>query len=299
MPTITKHPESLDEIQQTIQDWFGYFREDKPPLTFSRRPGDSNLLCFISHQADLKLKVGERWLLFELKDTPLELNLDGFIVSTIVESNQFCLYIKPDPEPEHRFLCSALRDIAKTKHPAFQSRILRAYHELEASLPGTVLEQAAGAPTDFLVALEALTSAPAISQIEDDSLLAAKMRGLKRKMQMVQIAGGVLSSEQVAQMLGISRQAVDKRRSSNQLLALTQGRRGYGYPSFQVQDGKTINGLEEVLTQLRALDPWMQMVFFTSANERLGGKTPIESLQEGLIKEVKAVASGYGEQGAL
>jgi hypothetical protein len=43
----------------------------------------------------------------------------------------------------------------------------------------------------------------------------------------------------------------------------------------------------------------MQMVFFTSPNERLGGKTPIESLQKGLVEEVTRAASGYGEQGAL
>lgn len=299
MIAITKHPETLDQIQQTIQDWLGYSSEHEPPLTFSQRPEVSILICFISHEPDLKLKVGERWLLFEMKGTPLELNLDRFIVHTVIEDNKFCLYFSPDPQPEHRFLCSALQDIAETKHPAFQSRILRTFIELEESLPQGVLEQATGAPTDFLVALEALTSAPAISQIEDDALLAAKMRGLRRKMQMLQTAGGVLSSEQVAQVLGISRQAVDKRRSSNQLLALTQGRRGYSYPSFQFHEGMAINGLEEVLSQLKALDPWMQLVFFTSANERLGGKTPIESLQAGLMEEVKAVANGYGEQGAL
>ena len=116
---------------------------------------------------------------------------------------------------------------------------------------------------------------------------------------MLEISGGTLSSEQVAEVLGISRQAVDKRRSSHQLLALTQGRRGYSYPSFQFEDGKTITGLEDVLAELKALDPWMQMVFFTSPNERLDGKTPIETLQNGLLEEVTSAAGGYGEQGAL
>src|SRR5260370_17530275 len=133
----------------------------------------------------------------------------------------------------------------------------------------------------------------------DDSFVAGKDRGIKRKKQMLEASGGALTSEQVAEVLGISRQAVDKRRSSNQLLALTQGRRGYSYPSFQFDDGKTLKGLEEVLAELSALDPWMQMVFFTNPHERLGGKTPIESLQKGLVEEVKNAAKGYGEQGAL
>jgi hypothetical protein len=79
---------------------------------------------------------------------------------------------------------------------------------------------------------------------------------------------------------------------------LTQGKRGYSYPSFQFEDGKTITGLEKVLGELKDLDPWMQMVFFTAPNERLGGKTPLEKLRKDLVSDVMAAASGYGEQGA-
>jgi hypothetical protein len=43
----------------------------------------------------------------------------------------------------------------------------------------------------------------------------------------------------------------------------------------------------------------MQLNFFTSPNERLGGKTPIEALRQGSSSEVAKVASVYGEQGAL
>ena len=135
--------------------------------------------------------------------------------------------------------------------------------------------------------------------IAEDSFIAAKFRGLKRKQQMLETAGGALTSEQTARVLGISRQAVDKRRASNQLLALTQGKRGYSYPSFQFEDGKTITGLEEILAELRELDPWMQMVFFASPNERLDDKTPLEGLEKGLVSEVKAAATGFGEQGAV
>jgi hypothetical protein len=150
-----------------------------------------------------------------------------------------------------------------------------------------------------MVAVEALSSAPETTQlVADDPFIAAKFRGLKRKQQMLEAAGGALTSEQVAEVLGISRQAVDKRRAAAQLLALTQGRRGYSYPSFQFEDGKPITGLEEVLAELRDLDPWMQMVFFTSPNERLGDKTPLERLKKGLVSDVKAAATGFGDQGA-
>lgn len=301
MLTVSKHPETLEQLEETIQKWFGDWGEHELPFTFSRQPGAPDLLCFVSHNwRDLKLRTAKQWLFFEMKNTRLKLNLDKFVISTAVEGEKFCLNIELDPEPEHRFLHWALREISETKHPAFQSRILRAFIDLEENLPSATIEQATGAPTDFLVALEALSSVHGTSQlVADDPLLAAKIRGLKRKKQMLESSGGALASERVAEVLGISRQAVDKRRSSNQLLALTQGKRGYSYPSFQFHDGKTITGLEQVLAQMKTVDPWMQMVFFTSPNERLDHKTPIACLQKGLVEEVTRAASGFGEQGAL
>lgn len=133
---------------------------------------------------------------------------------------------------------------------------------------------------------------------EEDPLAAAKLRGMKRRKEMVKAAGGTMTSEQVAEALNLSRQAVDKRRTSNQLLALTQGKRGYSYPSFQFHEGKTLDGFEHVLKSLNALDSWMQLNFFTSPDEQLEGKSPIEALQQGKINEVARIASTYGEQGA-
>jgi hypothetical protein len=72
----------------------------------------------------------------------------------------------------------------------------------------------------------------------------------------------------------------------------------YGYSRFQFDDGDVIRGFDKLLADLRNLDPWMQMVFFTSPNERLGGKTPIELLRKGAENEVKSAPSGYSEQGA-
>lgn len=301
MLIVSEHPETLDEVQQSIQRWLGKSSEGVLPFTFSRGDGPADLLCLVSRSTqDVKLSTAREWVLFEMKHSRLKLNLDKFLVTTAIEGERVCLNIEQEPESEHRVLSWVLQDIAETKHPAFQSRILRAFLNLEEELPSSTIEEATGAPTDFLVALEALSSAPGTAQlIADDPLLAAKIRGLKRKRQMLEIAGGALSSGQVAEVLSISRQAVDKRRSANQLLALTQGRRGYSYPSFQFEDGNTIRGLERALGHLANLDPWMRMAFFTSPNERLGGSTPIAGLQEGLVEEVADAASGYGEQGSL
>lgn len=148
--------------------------------------------------------------------------------------------------------------------------------------------------------LEAVSSAPWVSELAaQDPILASKLRGFELRQEMIKKSGGVLSSGKVAELLNVSCQAVDKRRSANQLLALTQGRRGYSYPSFQFEEGTTLGGLEPVLKLLSALDPWMQLAFFTSPNERLDNETPIEALRSGKVSEVVKAAGGYGEQGAL
>jgi hypothetical protein len=181
---------------------------------------------------------------------------------------------------------------ARPEHPAFYTRVLRAVRRLEDDLTDAVIDEATSAPTDPLVMLEAVSSAPWVSELaSEDPLVAAKLRGLNLRPQMLRTAGGALTSEKVAEVLNISRQAVEKRRVSNQLLALTQGRRGYSYPGFQFEEGKTLKSLENVLHKLKALDPWMQLDFFTRPNERLGGNTPIETLQAGRVDEVASVAS--------
>ncbi len=301
MVTFSEHPETLEQIQVSIQKHLGDPSKTRTPSYSIDRPSSSsNRLCFISHAAsDFRCEVDHALVHIIAKTWRLNLNLEKFVVKTEFGNDKFCLWIESNPEATHRYFSSVLRELAGTKHPAFYSRVLRAFMKLEEDLPASFIDEALAAPTDFLAALEALSSAPETSQlIAADPFIAAKLRGLKRKKQMLETAGGALTSEQVAEVLGISRQAVDKRRSSNQLLALTQGRRGYSYPSFQFEDGKTIPGLEEVLTELKALDPWMQMVFFTSPNERLDGKTPIERLQKGSIEDVESVAVEYGEQGA-
>jgi hypothetical protein len=302
MLTYSAHPDTVEQVQAEIQKWFGGRSHEKElPCTFLRKPRESALHIFISHRSDdMKFEMFERCLLFQVKQKKLNLNLEKFVIRTAYEGEKLCLNIDRDPALEYHFLVSTLRQFTKTRHPAFYTRILRAVKSLEDDLTNAVIDEATAAPTDHLVMLEALSSAPWVSELtSDDPLVAAKLRGLNLRRQMLKTAGGALTSEKVAEVLNISRQAVDKRRASNQLLALTQGKRGYSYPSFQFEEGKTLKGLEDVLGKLNALDPWMQLNFFTRPNERLGGNTPIEALQEGKVDDVASVASGYGEQGAI
>ena len=301
MRTDSAKPGSIAEVQATIENWFGS-RTSEARLACSLKAKSSGLDVFISASAhrDLKVEIMERHLLFQVKHTRLNLDLEGFLLRSAYADERLCLRIERDPELEHRLLASILKEFRDTKHPAFCTRILRAVRGLETDLTSTSIDEATAAPTDNLVMFEALSLAPWVSELAaQDPIVASKLRGFELRQEMLKKAEGVFSSGKVGELLNLSRQGVDKRRAAHQLLALTQGRRGYSYPAFQFEDGRTVDGLEEVLRELRGLDPWMQLMFFTTPHERLGDKSPIEALRSGRADEVVRAASGYGEQGAM
>lgn len=177
---------------------------------------------FISHSAhhDLKVEIIEQCLLFQVKHTRLNLNLEGFLLRSAYEDEKLSLRIERDPELEQHMLVSILKQFRNTKHPAFCIRILRAVKDLETDLTSTLIDEATAAPTDSLVMLEALTSAPWVSDLAaQDPIVASKLRGFELRQGMLKKAEGVLSSGKVAELLKLSRQAIDKRRAANQLLA--------------------------------------------------------------------------------
>lgn len=304
MLMISAQPQTVEDVQSEIVKWLGPSTEEleEPPCTFSITEKESGLKIFISSawHEDLKVQLVDRCLQMELKQKKLSLDLASFRVWTELAADRLCFKIYLDPNLNHWLVESLLKDFRETKHPAFCARMLRVVAELDEDLPSNLIEEVTSAPTDQLVLLEALSSVEWVKELTaQNPILEAKLRGLELRQEILQKAGGVLTSEEVADLLGVSRQAVDKRRSANQLLALTQGRRGYQYPGFQFEDGKALAGLDKVLANLEALDPWMQLRFFTSPNERLSGRTPLEVLRKGRIDDVVQVASGFGEQGAL
>lgn len=182
---------------------------------------------------------------------------------------------------------------------AFLARALNALARLTPELGERALGQAAGAPSDYAVLLYSLEDPAAVGVLQaEDPLIEARLRGLTMRERLVQAEGGVLRVEQVAKHLGLTRQAVDKRRRSGKLLALDTGRRGYAYPSWQLGPRGTLPGFEQILADLNVQDPWMQVAFFLSGDPRLNGATPLEELRRGNVEGVRRAARGYGEHGA-
>jgi hypothetical protein len=126
------------------------------------------------------------------------------------------------------------------------------------------------------------------------------LRGVERAVELIRESGPYYSAAQIAERLGITRAAVDKRRLKGKLLGLSIGRRGMRYPVWQLRGGEVIPGLDAVIEILRdrGTGDFAILQFFSSPQGRL--KIPTrEALLKGRIEEVKRAARMFGEHGAL
>jgi hypothetical protein len=144
--------------------------------------------------------------------------------------------------------------------------------------------------------IAALTAPELLAELAPiDPLASARLKGMKVKQELLYGDDRPLRSEEVAQLLGISRQAVDKRRQKGRLLAVSLGRRGYFYPLWQFQDGTVLTGLDRILSALAKFDGWTQLMFMKTGDLRLKNCTPLECLVAGDVDAVVDAALSYGK----
>jgi hypothetical protein len=176
----------------------------------------------------------------------------------------------------------------------FLSRAIRALVDLAEQAN---LQEAIAAPSDYDLLLNLLQQPEVLPLLTaQDPLAKVKIRGLLAKPELLNAEGGCLSSDETAKLLGISREAVNKRRQQGKLIGLPAGR-AYRYPVWQFQGSQTLKGIETVLKSLKVRDPWMQTAWMLNANARLGQR-PLDALRSGQIELVEKTALLYGEQGA-
>jgi hypothetical protein len=200
-------------------------------------------------------------------------------------------------------LTAALIEVAEAgaqpPQVAFVTRVLRATARLSRELGPSALSRAAGARSDYAALLSALQEPATVAVLaEDDPLAAARLRGLATREYILSAEGGAMKVGDVAALLGLTRQGVDRRRRAGKLLALSTGRHGYVYPAWQFTDEGVLPGLEATLQALQVQSPWMLASFFLSANLRLDGASPLAELRRGHREEVVLAAAAYGEHGA-
>jgi hypothetical protein len=194
----------------------------------------------------------------------------------------------------HSLLSDLLHGTRTGVRDIFITRSLRAVEGLK-SLDEANLLEAVKAPSDYSVLVSALNSEQALTAVRDtDPLAGARLRGMEAKRRLLESEGGAISSAQAAEILKVTRQAVDKRRKEGKLLGLELGKRGYSYPSWQFG----LKGLEDVLAALGGQDFWEKLSFFLNPSDLLDDRTPLEALHNGQnLEEVISAAKVYGEHG--
>jgi hypothetical protein len=126
----------------------------------------------------------------------------------------------------------------------------------------------------------------------------ALLRGLEIAEADLVEAGGAFTAEEAQRLLnGVTRQALEKRVRDGSLLAVPGPGNRRRYPAMQFTRQGVVPGLAEVQDALPTRDPWTILNFFVRPDERLGGRKPIELLQDGEVGLVVSAARGMGVQG--
>ncbi|MDQ2901589.1 MAG: DNA-binding protein [Acidobacteriota bacterium] len=182
----------------------------------------------------------------------------------------------------------------------FRRRSFEALEQLSCTASLQALSVALSAPTNIGGVASLLSDlAPlGVDLSTIDPLAEAMARGAAIKQELLQKAGGALSSTQVAQALGITRQGVDKRRTRHALLAVPSGSGDYLYPACQFTPDGVVPHFDEVLHAFQVAGPWTQLSVLLSPSPALNGKTIIDALHRNNVKQAVAVATAFGEQGA-
>jgi hypothetical protein len=113
--------------------------------------------------------------------------------------------------------------------------------------------------------------------------------------QLVQAAGGVLSTEEVTELLGYgSRQTTNNKKHSGELLAVSfPNRRGDYFPRYQFDGAQVKPWIPELLQRLP--NGWSALAFLTAKREDLTGRSWLDVVTEdpSKVKEMLIDADAY------
>lgn len=191
----------------------------------------------------------------------------------------------PSTSAEHHARAPRARAEGDLVRDAFRRRAETALEHLASSADLEDLARALEAPTDYGAVARALgTSAVPVAVLDLDPLADALARGVGERERLAAEAGGLLTAGQAGRALGgISRQAVDKRRRANRLLAVRVAG-DWRYPAVQIGgDGTVPAALPSVLAAASGLGmgAWATLDFLLAPDDTLGGVAPLDALRRG------------------
>jgi hypothetical protein len=158
---------------------------------------------------------------------------------------------------------------------------------VEASTPGdTVARVISAAPT---------------AGMEQDPWSEALLRGAAIKQEAIGLAGGLLSSGEVAELLGVSVAAVKQRQRRGKLLAVPTSNGEWGYPARQFSaDGRVHDGVPVVLSAFPpATSAWAMLSLFVNPVPGDPDGIAFDAMSHpAAIAKLAELARTFGEQGA-
>lgn len=178
---------------------------------------------------------------------------------------------------------------------------MRLIERLAATAPEEGLVEALASPTDVGTLARALSNAAiigsAVGELEPLAALIAK--SAEDKQSMIREAGGLLATNDVAQLLGLTRQSVYLQRRRRKLLAVPHGGEEK-FPAVQFANGQPLPGLARVLEVIGLQGAWGILDFLLAPDDDLDGLSPIQVLREHpeRLEDVVSRAATEGEHGA-
>lgn len=146
------------------------------------------------------------------------------------------------------------------------------------------------------IGIIATEAKPAAS--DDDVILQALARGARIKEELIEKAGGLWRSKDAAAAIGISPQALHKRKEKGDLIAVVLSGGDLGYPAFQFESPAMLEGVATVLEGIGVDEPWARFTFMFLKLDELGGLTPVDAIRSGKVPDAALAARHYGEHGA-
>ena len=160
------------------------------------------------------------------------------------------------------------------------------------------LMRAVEAPSPAATVARIISATPDVGMPDESAWTRALARGAARKQEMIQRAGGVLTSSEVAELLGITVSAVNQRKNRHRsILAVPLSGGEWGFPARQFVDGAIRDGVAEAVREAADLNPWVLLSILLDDVSEEGGPTLLDRLDDPAVRaDVLHRVETYGEQ---
>lgn len=158
------------------------------------------------------------------------------------------------------------------------------------------IQRAVAAPTAAATVVEVLNASPEVGLAQETATTRALARGALVKEEMIEVAGGCLTSSQVAKLLGIGVTAVNNRRARRTILSVPLSGGEFGFPARQFAEREVRPGIAEIVKAAENLGPWVLLSILLDGVK--GGSPLIDRLDDpGVRRDVLRRVRSYGTQG--